>query len=752
MRRTAATSSILVAVLCLGGTGSASEPCADHAAKLPTVRVAESQRGKSTGSLAILVDRSTDPNAARGKSLTIRLVAEHGGSPRVFKTDEADRVDIENLSAGRYTLQVVDATTDRSVAPDRVLDLGSSGGTLTIHLAGNQKFYRTGESLMPYLERQTSIALVLPAAYSERGEAAKLEKEVLSYLRDIKAPLAESHLKPYGAGNDVKSALQLVGEPIWRIELKDPYQTLQVLRTLRTIFREKRIDVSLGLPITGGGHDKVFHSMRYVVEFDEDAQLAALKGMYPNEKDVAFVRELDGKNRLWLLEIGIGATLADIEMALTCWRDRKWIKSAEPDFLFRAVAQGLPDTWPNDPVYRSFQRNRHHAWHRIREAWDLLTAIPGARKGFVASPNVVIGSLDDGVEPLHREVKCLAADNSPQLRDCYSMSSLSGCFEDTYALHPLGGGASECMRSPHGLGVFGITSACTDNGTGSGVGGGEIAAIAPGAGHVVAQKPAAFTSTSYGDALLWLGGLQPECSPTPTDGCAWRRPIVGARVINCSFELPLPTLPIYWAKTVFPRLAAEGATNKGALVVISAGNGARALSTTEAIADKNFFKVANCKKVTLGNDMREFSLGELSNYGGPIDLCAVGQNTDTLLSYSAYFCGMCACDLGVLAHSEMGGTSAAAAHVTGVAALMLTANPDLRPAQLGCLLRRTASKSGLDTRSNVPFISATGISTVDCGFSGGRSLCYGAGLLDAQAAVKAALSFTADDKCATEVQ
>jgi subtilisin family serine protease len=185
-------------------------------------------------------------------------------------------------------------------------------------------------------------------------------------------------------------------------------------------------------------------------------------------------------------------------------------------------------------------------------------------------------------------------------------------------------------------------------------------------------------------------------------------------------------------------------------VIISAGNGARALSTTEALGDTNFFKVANCKKVDLTNDEREFSLGDFSNYGNPIDLCAVGQNTDTLLSYSAHFCGMCACDLGALAHSEMGGTSAAAAHVTGVAALMLTANPKLRPPQIACLLRKTASKTGLDTRNNVPFVSATGISTVNCAFSGNRSLCYGAGLLDAQAAVKAALHFGPTDDCATE--
>lgn len=80
-------------------------------------------------------------------------------------------------------------------------------------------------------------------------------------------------------------------------------------------------------------------------------------------------------------------------------------------------------------------------------------------------------------------------------------------------------------------------------------------------------------------------------------------------------------------------------------------------------------------------------------------------------------------DLGDDADSDPNfcGTSAAAPHVAGVAALMRQANPDLRPSQLRALLMSTAldiETAGVDERSGAGFVLAEGAVGAACDFLG----------------------------------
>ncbi len=160
----------------------------------------------------------------------------------------------------------------------------------------------------------------------------------------------------------------------------------------------------------------------------------------------------------------------------------------------------------------------------------------------------------------------------------------------------------------------------------------------------------------------------------------------GAKVINVSFA-PL------WSDRVV-RAAAQVAFGRGCFVVISAGNGGgvtRATGYTEALF------------VGAVNDVGE--IASFSDRGPFVDLVAPGTGIRSTTMDGDY--GM------------TNGTSFSAPIVSGVAALVWSVSPDLRPASIRQILLGSA---------------------VDLG-EAGRDSVYGHGAVDAAAAVREALAF-----------
>jgi subtilisin family serine protease len=133
----------------------------------------------------------------------------------------------------------------------------------------------------------------------------------------------------------------------------------------------------------------------------------------------------------------------------------------------------------------------------------------------------------------------------------------------------------------------------------------------------------------------------------------------GARVANVSYY-------VTGNRTISS--AARNFQSKGGVVVAAAGNS----GVQETISDDPYI-------LTVGATDPQDVLYYYSNRGNNLDLVAPGNNTTTLIG-GLYGAG--------------GGTSFAAPVVAGVAALMLSANPALTPAELIDILKRNADDLG----------------------------------------------------------
>ncbi len=213
----------------------------------------------------------------------------------------------------------------------------------------------------------------------------------------------------------------------------------------------------------------------------------------------------------------------------------------------------------------------------------------------------------------------------------------------------------------HGTLVAGVAGADSDNGTG-------VAGVSwdsPILAVRVGNRQGLSSASHIASGILWAVAND-------------------AKVINVSFA-PL------WADRVI-RSAVQTAFNSGSLVVISAGNGG---GTTRARGYR--------EGVFVGAVDSNDELATFSDKGPFVDLSAPGTSVRSTTRDGSY--------------QMVSGTSFAAPIVTGVAALVWSVNPDLRPATVQSILYDNA---------------------IDLGFKG-KDRSYGVGLVDAAGAVEAAL-------------
>jgi serine protease len=353
------------------------------------------------------------------------------------------------------------------------------------------------------------------------------------------------------------------------------------------------------------------------------------------------------------------------------------VEYAEPDRIMTRMMT------PNDPMYTS-------QWHyfeataglRLPAAWDKATG---------AGINVAV--IDTGYRP--------HADLSGQVLPGYDFITNSTIAND-------GGGrdgdasdpgdatiAGECgngqpaqdeSSSWHGTHVAGTIAARTNNGVG-------VAGVAWGAKIVPARvlgKCGGYTS-DIADAMIWASGGTVAGVPANANK---------ARVLNLS-------LGGSGACDTTTQNAINSARSRGAVVVVAAGNS----NVNAANASP-----ANCAGViTVAAVGRSGGKASYSNYGTVVDVAAPGGDSGAGI-LSTLNAGTRA--PGADNYAYYIGTSMATPHVAGVAALMLSKNPNLTPDEVEAKLKSTARA-----------------------FPATCSGC-GSGIVDAAAAVNAAIGTT----------
>jgi serine protease len=361
----------------------------------------------------------------------------------------------------------------------------------------------------------------------------------------------------------------------------------------------------------------------------------------------------------------------DTIMAIKELSQRSDVVYAQPNYIYQASAT------PNDQYY-SLQ------WHynqiNLPQAWDITTG----------DNSVIVSVIDTGVLLNHPDLSGQLVSGYDFISDATNANDgdgIDGNPDDS------GDGLQNGASSFHGTHVAGTIAARTNNSTG-------VAGVAWDVKIMpirVLGKQGGYSSDII-EGILYSAGLSNASGTTPSQR---------ADVINMSLGGSSPDQASFNAVTA--------ARNAGVIVIAAAGNE----NTSQLSYPASYAGVVSVSAVDQSRTRAPYS-----NYGTEIDVAAPGGNTQADVDGDGRADGV----LSTLGDDSQGGTSftynfyqgtsMAAPHVAGVAALMKSVYSGLTPAEFDSML-------------------SAGELTNDIGNSG-RDDLYGHGLIDAYKAVVAA--------------
>ena len=343
------------------------------------------------------------------------------------------------------------------------------------------------------------------------------------------------------------------------------------------------------------------------------------------------------------------------------------VEYAEQDTFLRPAAA------PNDPQYpKQWDLHEDRAGMRVPAAWDLTSGL-GA---IVAVIDTGITQHNDlaGVLPGYDFISESIMSNDGDGRDADATDAGDYCNGE--------------YSSWHGTHVAGTIGAAANNGEG-------VAGIAPSSKILPIRALGACGGymSDIADAVVWAAGGAVSGVPASN-----YRP----QVINMS-------LGGAGQCGYYLQSALDFAAEQGVAVVAAAGNEDSPASGATP---------ANCNQViTVGATGREGNRAPYSNYGPEVDVAAPGGDSSTGGANTILSTLNTGTTVpGSATYGYMQGTSMAAPHIAGLAALIVAASPNLTPAQVEDIIKQTARP--------LPGTCDTG----GCG----------TGLADAEAAVRAA--------------
>ncbi len=359
--------------------------------------------------------------------------------------------------------------------------------------------------------------------------------------------------------------------------------------------------------------------------------------------------------------------------AVTELRSRSDVAYAEPNYIRRQQMS------PSDEF---FNRQWHYPLINLPEAWDTTTG----------DSDVIVAVIDTGVLFDHPDLSGrLTATGFDFVSDPASALDGNGIDPD-----PSDAGAQNPGTSIfHGSHVAGTIAAQTNNGVGV-AGAGWSTRIMP---VRALGKGGSGANYDIMQAVRYAAGLENDSGTVPPQK---------ADIINLSLS---GNAYSFLEQDIYNAVRAEG------IIVVAAGGNNASNQPVYPAAYDGVLAVS-------GVDINE-QQAPYSNFGSYVDLAAPGGDLSDDLDGDGYNDGVLSTVASVdlignlsYGYSYLEGTSMAAAHASGVIALMKAVNPALTPDELDELL----VKGGITQDLGVP----------------GRDDLYGYGLIDAQKAVLAA--------------
>lgn len=405
--------------------------------------------------------------------------------------------------------------------------------------------------------------------------------------------------------------------------------------------------------------------------------LARINRLNPQTRSVLNLQNQHSGFAVWLGAKNPEA-LAKLETIRTVGQldKRADIEYAEPNY--RVTAQYIP----TDPAYI-------YQWHypaiNLPQAWDVTTG----------SADVVVAVIDSGVFLSHPDLQ-------GQLLAGYDFISVESYANDGDGIDPDPDDPGDSIHlggsSWHGTHVSGIVAAAMDNGEG-GVG------VAPAARVMPLRALGRGGGLAYDilQSVRYAAGMENDSGTLPERA---------ADIINLSLGgsgYSQASQNLY-----------QQVRERGVIVVASAGNE----NVDEPLYPASYDAVISVAATDFVGERAPYS-----NRGPFVDVAAPGGLTTADRNSDGYSDGILSASVEETATSTVGGyifyegTSMAAPHVSGVAALMKSVYPQLTPDEFDSLL-------------------ISGAITSDKG-TPGRDNSYGYGLIDAQLAVNAAASLAA---------
>ena len=554
------------------------------------------------------------------------------------------------------------------------------GGLKDVFILGKKgmPFYYRGKTKVPFEPPSNLLGVSVKPALS-----GKQEEELLAYAHKL-------NLQP-----------EEVGEPIRKDNVRvfrfPPRTSEQSKKEIQQRLSEHHL-VRAGGPVIRIDKKSVsFLTNELVVKFKAHIAKEEVPTIAKRYK-LDIIRIIPYAGNAFVLHAG---TQASYDLLKTCAEMVKSgiVEYAEPNMISTAVE----DFTPNDFL---LNQQPHHPIMNTEGAWDVT----------LGSNDIMIAVVDSGCDIDHPDFT-----NDPAL----GWVKVCNPFDfDNMDADP--------TDDTHGTKSCGIATANADNNEG-------VAGVAPGCRLMPIKRPSPGSDTNYSDMYVWIVGYNPG-STTPGFPAAISP---GADVVSNSFGLFQLALSGIMKDTL-DFMTTYGRDGKGSVVVFSVGNDDSDFTTYRQWA--NYEKtIAVAASAISPPDAAEVKIST-SNYGATVDVCAPGGGPSggieaRTMSTTNVGSGDTAGSAGAASndYDDFGQTSCACPQVAGVAALMLSINPDLTWVEVRQMLRDTAVQ--IDAANADPvgqWVDTDGDGVTD------YSQWYGYGRIDAEAAVVAARDYAHD--------